>query len=190
MIRVFHAFGKSFLNCHSDFDRFNAIYDNLDINSLVCPHCRAKFNCTYFSSYSRNLITFINTSNTCYDIAIIRVKCNSCLQTHAVLPEHFIPFGSYSLSFVLTVLRAYFLGSKTISYICNYFQIAMSTLYDWIRLFKEHKLIWLGLLKDASHQPIKFIDDLTGFILSLNDFYKLTRKSFLQRNQTTHSNSS
>jgi hypothetical protein len=190
MIRVFHAFGKSFLNCHSDFNRFNAIYDNLNIHSLTCPHCRAKFNCTYFSSYSRNLITFKNSSNTCYDIVVTRVKCNSCNQTHAVLPDHFIPYGSYSLSFVLTVLRAYFLGSQTKSYICNHFQIAMSTLYDWIKLFNEHKLTWLGILNDASHKPIKFIDDLISHIFSLSDFYKLTKKSFLQGSKATRSNSS
>lgn len=190
MIRVFYAFGKSFLSCHSDFDRFNAIYDNLNIHTLTCPHCRAKFNCTYYSSYSRNLITFVNGSNTCYDLTLIRVKCNSCNKTHAVLPDHFIPYGSYSLSFVLTVLRAYFLSSKTISYICHNFQIATSTLYDWIKLFNEHKLIWLGMLNDASHEPLKFIDDLTNLVFSLSDFYKLTKRSFLQGLKATQSNSS
>jgi len=190
MIRVFHAFGKSFLSCNSDLTRFNAVYDNLNIHSLTCPHCRAKFNCTYFSSYSRNLITFLNSSNTCYDITVTRVKCNSCDQTHAVLPDHFIPFGSYSLSFVLTVLRAYFIGSQTISYIAGHFQIAISTLYDWIKLFNEHKLIWLGILNDASHQPIKFIDDLMNLTFYLSDFYKITKKSFLQGFKATHSNSS
>lgn len=190
MIRVFRAFDKSFLNCHSDFDRFNAFYNNLNIHSLTCPHCRAKFNCTFFSSYSRNLITFINGSNVCYDITVIRVKCNSCNHTHVVLPDHFIPFGSYSLPFVLTVLRAYFIGSKSISYICNHFHIAMSTLYDWIKLFKEHKLIWLGVLNDASYQPIKFIDELINLVYPLSLFYKLTMKSLLQRAITTQSNSS
>ena len=97
--------------------------------------------------------------------------------------------GSYSLSFILTVLRVYFLGSKTIYSICNYFQIAVSTLYEWIKIFKKDKLIWLGILNDASHQPIKFIDDITSLIFSPSDFYKLTLKSFLQGSKTIHSNS-
>ncbi len=185
MIRVFHTFGKSFLSCNSDLRRFYAVYDNINIHSLTCPHCRAKFNCTFFSAYSRNIITFENGLNTCHTVSITRVICNSCNHTHAILPDHLIPFGSYTLSFVLKVLRAYFLGSKTITSLCDFFQISISTLYDWIKLFKEQKHIWLGILNDAITSPLKFIDDVLGCIISVSSFYQITNTSFMQNFKTT-----
>jgi len=190
MIRVFHAFGKSFFNYNSDLKRFNAVYDNLNIHSLTCPLCRAKSNCTYFSSYSRNLITFENGLNTCHTVSIARVICNSCGHTHAILPDHLIPFGSYTLSFVLKVLRSYFLGSKTITSLCEFFQISISTLYEWIKLFKEQKQIWLGVLNDATISVVKFIDEILSASKSVSSFYQITKTSFLQNFKTTRSNSS
>ena len=190
MIRVFDAFGKSFFNCNSDLRRFYTFYDHLNIHLLICPNCRAKFNCTFFSSYSRNMITLESSLITCHTVSITRVICNSCNHTHAILPDHLIPFGSYSLSFILTVLRAYFLGSKTSVSLCDFFQISISTLYEWIKLFKEQKLIWLGILDDAVLSPIKFIDDILNSLISVSFFHNLTKKSFLQSLKTTHSNSS
>jgi len=190
MIRVFDAFGKSFFSCNSDLTRLYTFYDHLNIHLLICPYCKAKFNCTFFSSYTRNMITFENGLNTCHTVSITRVICNSCNHTHAILPNHLIPFGSYTLSFILTVLRAYFLGSKTITSLCDFFQISISTLYDWIKLFKEQKLIWLGILNDAVTSPIKFIDDILNCLISVSFFYNLTKKSFLQSLKTTLSNSS
>lgn len=190
MIRVFSAFGKSFLNCNSDLRRFNAVYSNLNIGLITCPHCRAKFNCTFFSSYNRNMITFESGLNTCHTVSITRVICNSCNRTHAIIPDHLIPFGSYTLSFVLTVLRTYFLGSKTITDLCDFFQISISTLYDWIRLFKEQKHIWLGILNDAVLPEVKFIDDILCCSKSVSSFYQITKTSFMQNFKTTLSDSS
>ncbi len=190
MIRVFNAFGKSFFDCNSDLTKFYAINSNLSIHLLICPCCRAKFDCTFFSRYSRNMITFENGLNTCHSISITRVLCNSCNKTHAILPDHLIPFGSYTLSFILTVLRAYFLGSKTITSLCDLFQISISTLYDWIRLFKEQKHIWLGILNDAVISVVKFIDDILCCSKSVSSFYQITKTSFMQNFKTTLSDSS
>jgi len=190
MIRVFHAFGKSFLSCCSDSKRFNAIYSKLNIQALTCPFCRAKFRCTFFSSYSRNMITFESGFNTCHTVFITRALCSSCNQTHAILPDHLIPFGSYTLSFVLIVLRAYFLGSKTITSLCDFFQISISTLYEWIKLFKVQKHIWLGILNDAVISEVKFIDDILYRSKSVSSFYQITKTSFMQNFKTTLSDSS
>lgn len=189
MIRVFDAFSKSFLQIKSDLMIFNHFMDTFQVNKVTCPHCGAKYNCTFFSTYSRNMITFENRINTCYTLSVTRVICNSCNVTHAVLPDILIPYGSYSLSFILTTLRAYFLGSKTITSLCDYFQISVSTLYGWIKLFKAQKLLWLGLLEDALISPTKFIDDLLNHQVRVACFYSLTKTSFLQSFITTHSNS-
>lgn len=190
MIRVFNAFGKSFFQTKSDLVIFNKFMDTFQVDKVTCPHCGAKFNCTFFSSYSRNMITFENGSNTCHNISITRVYCNSCSRTHAILPDNLIPFGSYSLSFILKVLRAYFLGTKTVADLCDYFQISFSTLYGWKHLFNEQKLLWLGILDDTITSPINFIDDLSSLTVSLRLFYKTTKVSFLESFKTTQFNSS
>ena len=190
MIRFFLTFGKSFLNSNSDLMTFYNFMDTFQVDKATCPHCGAKFNCTFFSSYSRNMITFENSSNTCHNISITRVYCNSCKHTHAVLPDNLIPYGSYSLSFILTVLRAYFLGTNTVASLCDYFQISISTLYGWKYLFNEQKLLWLGILDDASTSSIKFIDDISSMTVSLGLIYKTITTSFLEPFKTTQFNSS
>jgi transposase-like protein len=190
MIRVFDAFGKSFFHCNPDLIIFDTFMNNLQVDKLTCPLCGAKYNCSAFSSYSRHMITFENGLNTCHNISIDRVICHSCNHTHAILPDILIPFGSYTLSFVLTALRAYFLSSKTVTSLCEYFQISVSTLYTWIKLFIEQKHIWLGLLNDASTSPSNFIDDLLNHRISLSAFHNLTNISFLQHFKTTPYNSS
>lgn len=190
MIRFFRAFGKSILNTNSDLMTFNNFMDTFQISKVTCPHCGANFNCTFFSCYLRNMITFESGLNTCHTISITRVICNSCSHTHAILPDHLIPFGSYALSFVLKVLRAYFLGSKTITSLCDFFQISVSTLYGWIKLFKEQKHIWLGILNDAMTSEVKFIDDVLACIKSVSSFYQITKTSFLEKFKTTRFNSS
>jgi len=189
MIRVFNAFGKSFFTCDSDLVIFNKFMDTFQVDKATCPHCGAKYNCTLFSCYSRNMITFENGINTCHNIFITRVICNSCSSTHAILPDNLIPYGSYTLSFILTTLRAYFLGTKTVAYLCDYFQISISTLYAWIHLFYEQKLLWLGVLNNATTSVIKFIDDISTLKISLNLFFKTIKVSFLEHFKTTQSNS-
>jgi hypothetical protein len=136
------------------------------------------------------MITFESGFNTCHTVSITRVFCNSCSHTHAILPDHLIPFGSYTLSFILTVLRAYFIGTKTITNLCDFFQISISKLYDWIRLFKEQKHIWLGVLNDAVISEVKFIDDILYCSKSVSSFYQITETSFMQNFKTTLSDSS
>ena len=190
MIRVFNAFGKSFFQTNSDLVVFKKFMNTFQVEKATCPHCGAKYNCTFFSSYSRNMITFESGLNTCYTLSITRVVCNSCDHTHAILPDHLIPFGSYALSFVLKTLRAYFLGSKTILGLCQYFQISLSTLYGWLNLFKEQKLIWLGILNNAKISPLKFIEALFSGQNSVSSFFQITKTSFLENFKTTLFNSS
>ena len=64
-------------------------------------------------------------------------------------PEMLIPYSSYSLRFVLTVLEDYFLHVHTVEQICETYQIAHSTLYVFRNLFLSHKQLILGILNDA-----------------------------------------
>ncbi|WP_369800217.1 DUF6431 domain-containing protein [Anaerosalibacter sp. Marseille-P3206] len=50
--------------------------------------------------YSRNVIT----KHCIRRISILRVKCPSCGNTHAILPSFLIPYYQYSLEFIFKCL--------------------------------------------------------------------------------------
>lgn len=186
MIRVFNAFCKSFFHNHSDLSIFHKTIDDFDVSKAICPLCNAKYNCADFSTYTRNMISYEKGFVTCHSLSIPRLICASCNHTHAVLPDILIPFGSYSLTFILKVLRAKFLGGKTVLALCEYFQISVSTLYSWIKLFHNQKQVWLGILVDATYPPLSFIEDLLNLNLRVSSFFNITQGSFLQPYRTTH----
>ena len=186
MIRVFHAFCKSFFHNRSDIAIFNKTINDFDVSKAICPLCKAKYRCEDFSTYSRNMISFEKESVTCHSLSIPRLMCASCNHTHALLPDILIPFGSYSLSFILKVLRAKFLGNKTVLALCEYFQISVSTLYSWIKLFHKQKQVCLGILVDKAYSPLSFTEDLLNRKLQVASFFSITKNSFLQPYRATH----
>lgn len=129
-------------------------------------------------SYSRYMITLKGNHIETEILQIPRVKCISCGHTHAILPEVLIPYSSYSIRFVLTVLKDYFLHIHTVEKICEMYQIAHSTLYVFRDLFLSHKKLVLGVLNDAQEKRSDFIIEIDGQLLFR--FWKSFRFSFLQ----------
>lgn len=86
-----------------------------------------------------------------HTVTVQRYRCGSCGHTHALLSSALVPYSSYSLRFILSVLRAYFLRTDTVAGICERVGIAISTLYRWKKLFLTHKQLWLGVL-EAMHR--------------------------------------
>lgn len=157
--------------------------DKLSSLLLPCPICGAKHpNWTYHASYKRYLISFEKGLTVISEIIITRLICSSCSHTHAILPEIIIPYGSYSLIFVLSVLRDYYLSHMTIQTLCDKYQISISTLYAWKRLFLIHKKLWLGLLQDIYQDSLDFLSSFLSINISsyLELFFKSHGQSFLQ----------
>ncbi len=188
MIRAFTIFCKlNFIKLSAQEMFFKAMRDlsNRKLEGLgySCPCCGTKHpQWTYFASYKRYLISFEKGALVTYRVTITRMKCSSCEHTHAILPEIIIPYGSYSLIFILTVLRDYYLHQMTIQALCDKYGISHSTLYAWKRLFFTHKKLWLGVLEDALTEPLSFLSSLpvssTSKALSL--FFQNHAQSFLQ----------
>ncbi|ATW25290.1 DUF6431 domain-containing protein [Candidatus Formimonas warabiya] len=148
-----------------------------------CPYCRAKHPLwSEFASYERDLISFEKGFPVTYRIMITRIICSSCRHTHAILPEIIIPYGSYSLIFILAVLRDYYLSHMTVQELCDKYMIATSTLYAWKRLFLIHKKLWLGIIEDAATKPLSFLSSLPSLTTSdhLAIFFQNQTQSFLQ----------
>ena len=128
--------------------------------------------------YERYLVSWGDGSVISQAITVERYQCASCGHTHAVLPSCLIPYKSYSLRFILIVLRSYFLRVCPVEQLCERYGISISTLYRWLKLFKRHKSLFLGVLEDARMGSLSFLDGLSG--ASLKDFYGSFRFSFLE----------
>lgn len=190
MIRVFYAFGKSLFNKISDLSLFLEASACFSPDSFVCPKCGRKHDADFINPYSRYLITFESGAVVTHSVQVKQLQCASCNSIHAVLPDHLVPYSSYSLSFILTVLRSYFFRSCTIEALCLRFQIVHSTLYAWLRLFQTHKQLWLGLLRDSEISPIDFISQLFSSQFRSEQFVHSFDLSLMQGAFTSRFNSS
>ena len=154
-----------------------------DLFHLQCPDCKAIGKCNRFSEYSRMMVSFGENTVITHHLTIIRVKCESCKHTHAILPSILIPHSIYSLVFILTVLRTYFQKQLQIQQICELYEIPHSTLYSWIGMLERHKVLWLGILKDLETTVLEFICELFDYERleqKLKAFYVSNNYSFLQ----------
>jgi hypothetical protein len=188
MIRVFTIFCKlNFKNISAKDLFFAAMRDftteKLPSLKLPCPFCGAKHpEWSYHDSYERYLISFEMGATVTYDIDITRIICSSCKHTHAILPEILIPHSSYSLIFILSVLRDYYLSRMTVQSLCDKYQISLSTLYAWKRLFAIHKKLWLGILEDTYQGSLDFLSSIPSINTSADLFVFFADQgySFLQ----------
>lgn len=183
MIRVFELFCKlKFMNL-SAIDIFLQAMANFHPHNHKCPFCHTEHpDWIKHAVYDRYLISFENGRTVSYRITIIRYRCPSCGHTHAILPEAIIPYQSYSLLFIIAVMRDYYISPLTIEDICAKYDISISTLYSWKKLFLKHKKIWLGLLDDMCTSPVQFLNSIfVGDLLhNLKEFFLISGISFLQ----------
>jgi len=190
MIRVFYAFGKSYFNKISDLSLFNNASDVFSSDDFVCPKCGRKQDASFIQSYPRYLITIEKGQIVTHIISVKQVRCDSCDSIHAILPDCLVPYSSYSLAFILKVLRSYFFRSCSVEVLCANYLIAVSTLYSWIKLFHLHKRLWLGLLNNLQISSTDFLDTLLSSDFPSDTFVSSTGFSFMQGAFTTPFNSS
>lgn len=139
------------------------------------------------AEYQRSLIDLDGGKVVYATITVKRVRCKSCGHTHAVVPDYIIPYTTYSLLFILRVLAAYFLGTRTVETLCRRFCITPSMLYQWKSVFLKDLEIWLGVLAAAETGPVNFIGQLfamPSYAACFGiPFFSITARSFLQVHQ-------
>lgn len=148
-----------------------------------CPYCMTTGFCVDHGYYHRYLVEYQDGMISTCSLRILRVKCTSCGHTHAILPDPLIPYGEYSLLFILTVLTYFQLHILPIAKICAHFQISISTLYRWYRLFLNHRREWMGLLASIEEDVLSFLHFCflsMDFSVFAHSFFQKTGFSFLQ----------
>ena len=179
MIRPFTVFCKLNQISFSDRQWLEKETGSLSHTDGICPVCHAKACLSPFASYTRYLVEWENALPSTHEVTVHRYLCSSCGHTHALLSSALVPYSSYSLRFILIVLRSYFLGRKSVQQICAGAGIAVSTLYRWKSLFLSHKALWLGVLESLAVPHAVFLEDMDGILL--HGFYQTFGITFQQR---------
>lgn len=173
LIRIKNSSGKLFSACMNSFQPAQ----------VTCPVCKSSGNCHIHAYYGRKIIDFINGKPVRSDLTVMRLICDSCGHTHAVLPDFIIPYSQYGLFFILRALAEAFLSWRTIEEICERFQITVNQFYQWKHLWFQHKREWLGLLADQEMSDLRFLQKICCR-LTYSDFaqtfFQKTAFSFLQ----------
>ena len=123
------------------------------------------------------------------EVLIPLYQCPSCGHSHAILPDVLIPFGSYTLRFILTVLKAYLERTCTVRILCEHWKIAVSTLYGWIHCFAAHFSIWRSIFFHISwvtKQALNQVEEEESFPSAFSSRFGF---SFLQLRSASHSGS-
>lgn len=126
----------------------------------TCPVCGSKGECHVHAYYNRTITDYAGGHRITYSVCIMRVICESCHHTHAILPDHIIPYGTHGLFFVLRVLSEHFFHFHSIEAICEKYSISDRLFHKWKTLFNKHKKLWLGSLPDSGMSSSDFMKDL------------------------------
>ena len=151
---------------------------------MTCPACGAKGGLKRTFSYTRMMITVNDGKRKEHEITIPMYNCPSCGHSHALLPDVLIPYASYSLRFILAVLKAYLERTCTVRYLCAKWQIAVSTLYDWIHIFADQYSAWRGILYWTSWVTSKALEDICDATAFPSGFFSRFGFSFFQHPET------
>lgn len=114
------------------------ILNNYGFWEYKCPCCNALRSFTRHAIYTRN-ICYLNcelVEEKC--ISILRLVCNSCTTTHAILPADTIPYCIYSFSFILYVLVQHLIDEETILEISRKNYISFQLIYQFLKRFINH----------------------------------------------------
>lgn len=126
----------------------------------TCPICKAKGKCHVHAYYNRTITDFISGKKVTFSLCVTRVICDSCDHTHAILPDHLVPYGTYSIFFITSVLSEHFCHFQPIEKICERFDISVNLFRKWRDTFIRHKRLKLGSLQDETTSAKSFLNDM------------------------------
>jgi len=162
-----------------------------NINIAPCPGCGSKGHLSFHDTYDHHLTDYYNGQVQEGSAQMRMVFCSSCGHTHSILPDLFVPHKSYSILFIMLVLRASLLRKESVQALCSRYDISVSTYYRWKDTYRTHKSLCIDKIEKYLYekdphliQPINIC--FTNF---LYDFYSRFGFSFLQYSKTAESHS-
>jgi len=165
---------------------------HFNIYTAPCPGCGAKGHLTKHDEYEHQLTDYYDNKVQDGSVTICMVSCSSCKEkhTHSILPDLFVPHMSYSIIFIMLVLRACLLRTESVTEVCAHYGIAVSTYYRWKDRYCTHKSLCLDKIEKFIYWEDPYLnqqDVRICFISFPHDFYNRFGFSFLQYSKTAES---
>jgi len=108
------------------------------LSEYTCPKCGAKANFHRHGTYPRSITCLSATGEVLFEtLDILRVQCQSCDSTHAILPGDSIPFQVYSLPAVLFLCEEIFINKASIRNTVRKTNCTVQTIYQKLNLLKR-----------------------------------------------------
>ena len=183
MIRLFTILYKTdFKQVPSAIELFHKTTIQFKSERAKCPPpCRTRGRMKRHDSYKRNLVDYDKAVQE-YTVDIERSKCESCGCTHAALPDVLVPYKTYSIIFILILLKEYF-HTRAATGVCKKYGIAVSTLYAWRDRYLTHASLDLGaIVEEALLSRSRWLADAVDICRSdaIYDFFRRFGFSFMQ----------
>jgi len=148
MITVFKEDGKPF--CGEISIIILEAKESFDPAEAICGSCGVKGLLVFYCTYTRWLDVLERGVPSSREILLDRYQCG-CGKTHVVAPaDAVIPYTRHSPGFIFAVIDAYAKREKPVRRIVEDFQIVVSTLYAWVKRFREHYELLFGMLSAVS----------------------------------------
>lgn len=174
MVKLFNK-ASTIQDAYAEWER------SLDLSLVPCPSCSAVGCLCRYDHYDRFLICSAEDIDDPARLSILVVKCASCAHHHAVLIKEICPFSTYSYSFILEALYAFYHGKHRYNKAAtaNDLGITRSRLSSWIEKFNSSAFLsrmateymnrrrsfeLLELLDRLHAQQALFMRFLLGFI--------------------------
>ena len=170
----------------SDFDIYSFMQNSCLSMAPGCPSCGApQSKYCRNGSYRRHFVCYEDGAVCSRTITIRSVRCSSCLKSHALLPSVIIPWSSFSLGFIISLLYARVTGKfPSVLSLCEHFDISESAycrLRKRFTLDSKELLAALGTLMEVLDLMEALFSSEPAYIHSaLSLFFQSTGYSFMQ----------
>ena len=183
MIRLFLNLCKCFhqIKNLSEIQILNHMQDNLLVETGSCPSCGAPKEAFHKDGhYERDFICYEAGTPVYHRITIYCVECSSCGHSHALEPSVIVPYSSFSLNFLMSIIYAKLTKQfPTVEKLCDHFCISVSTYYRIYKRFLTDSLL-LKQLSELSNILEIWKNAPEKFHALLSRFHADCGRSFLQ----------
>lgn len=163
---------------NKSFNQNNYNYDmkHIDLSKLRCS-CGSCGPFKHHATYSRYVI--LDSRKEPIFLSIQRIRCLSCLKTHALLPVFIIPYRIFSMPIIHRVIYLFRISKLSAPSIAKSLNLNLSYVQYLISFYLKHhhqRLLSLSLICP----PISFS---FSFISTFHNAYRIF---FMQRPSSTH----
>lgn len=152
---------------------------------VTCPKCGAIASMHRHSFYERH-VTYIEDGVVCDTLlSVLRLQCNSCGSTHAILPSNVIPYCIYSLDLIFQITAEVLLEDHSVIHTSTKYGLSHQLVYLFINRLLDFQNDTILVLRILEHYDLLTLKGVLQTILSIlsfpKDYFTHTRWSFLMQ---------